>query len=156
LRTALEKSPEVEVQAHACYSLVLLLGSREHPPAAVKKRAGKPPKGQDKPRSEPADDKLREEIELLYGRLATEFHSVKFSRKKTFGDLARPALEKLRGGEARAGGGSAAAGTTPSEGVGLEVGRIAPEIAGLDTRGQPMRLSAFRGRVVVLDFWGHW
>ena len=35
LRTALEKSPEPEVQAHACYSLALLLGSREHPPAAA-------------------------------------------------------------------------------------------------------------------------
>ena len=31
-----------------------------------------------------------------------------------------------------------------------------PEIAGLDTNGRPMRLSEYRGAVVVLDFWGHW
>jgi hypothetical protein len=33
---------------------------------------------------------------------------------------------------------------------------VAPEIQGLDTRGMAMRLSEFRGRVVVLDFWGDW
>jgi peroxiredoxin len=32
----------------------------------------------------------------------------------------------------------------------------APEIRGLDTRGGPMRLSDFRGKMVVLDFWGDW
>jgi hypothetical protein len=157
LRTALEKSPEPEVQAHACYSLALLLGSREHPPAPAKKRGVRPPKGQDKPGSQPVHEKIHEEVELLYGRLATEFHNVKFSRKKTFGDLARPALERLRVSEGRAGGGPAApAGSTLSDRVGLEVGMIAPEVTGIDTRGLPMRLSAFRGRVVVLDFWGHW
>jgi hypothetical protein len=32
----------------------------------------------------------------------------------------------------------------------------APEIDGEDIEGRPLRLSAYRGQVVVLDFWVHW
>jgi hypothetical protein len=38
----------------------------------------------------------------------------------------------------------------------LGVGREAPEIEGPDLQGRPMRLSAFRGKVVLLEFWGFW
>ena len=38
----------------------------------------------------------------------------------------------------------------------LAIGKEAPEITGEDIEGQPLRLSDFRGKVVVLDFWGHW
>jgi hypothetical protein len=156
LRSALEMSPEPEVQAHACYSLARMLGSREPHPATARRRSGKAQNVQEKPQARPADDRLRQEIELLYGRLATEFHNVRFSRKQTFGDLARPALERLGTAKGRSGRSAAFAGAATGEGVGLEVGMAAPEIAGLDTQGRPMRLSDFRGRVVVLDFWGHW
>jgi hypothetical protein len=33
---------------------------------------------------------------------------------------------------------------------------VAVEIAGEDLDGVPFRLSDYRGRVVVLDFWGDW
>jgi cytochrome oxidase Cu insertion factor (SCO1/SenC/PrrC family) len=36
------------------------------------------------------------------------------------------------------------------------LGRPAPEIVGEDVDGIPFRLSDYRGKVVVLDFWGHW
>jgi len=36
------------------------------------------------------------------------------------------------------------------------VGQVAPEIEGVDLDGQPMRLSDYRGKVVVLTFWGTW
>jgi len=36
------------------------------------------------------------------------------------------------------------------------VGRPAPEIIGKDLDGKPMKLSDFRGKVVMLDFWGDW
>jgi peroxiredoxin len=32
----------------------------------------------------------------------------------------------------------------------------APEIIGVTADGEEIRLSDFRGRVVVLDFWGDW
>ncbi len=38
----------------------------------------------------------------------------------------------------------------------LAVGKPAPEILGRDVDGKPMKLSDFRGKVVVLDFWGDW
>lgn len=39
---------------------------------------------------------------------------------------------------------------------GLNVGDLAPEIDGDDVNGKRLKLSDFRGKVVVLDFWGHW
>lgn len=44
----------------------------------------------------------------------------------------------------------------PHPAIALEVGQLAPEIVGVDPKGNPMRLSDFRGKVVMLDFWGHW
>jgi len=38
----------------------------------------------------------------------------------------------------------------------LAVGRAAPEIIGKDLDGKPMKLSDFRGKIVMLDFWGDW
>jgi hypothetical protein len=38
----------------------------------------------------------------------------------------------------------------------LAVGREAPEIEGNDIDGVAFKLSDYRGKVVVLDFWGHW
>jgi hypothetical protein len=38
----------------------------------------------------------------------------------------------------------------------LQVGAVAPDIAGNDTDGTPFELSDYRGKVVVLDFWGDW
>jgi thiol-disulfide isomerase/thioredoxin len=36
------------------------------------------------------------------------------------------------------------------------IGEVAPEISGEDLDGQELKLSDFRGSVVVLDFWGDW
>lgn len=36
------------------------------------------------------------------------------------------------------------------------VGKLAPEIEGEDVDGVPFKLSDYRGKVVLLDFWGHW
>jgi hypothetical protein len=38
----------------------------------------------------------------------------------------------------------------------LAIGKVAPEIEGEDIDGNPFKLSDYRGKVVVLDFWGHW
>jgi hypothetical protein len=38
----------------------------------------------------------------------------------------------------------------------LQVGMTAPEILGTDENGKPFKLSEYRGKVVVLDFWGFW
>jgi hypothetical protein len=38
----------------------------------------------------------------------------------------------------------------------LATGRQAPEIEGEDIDGVPFKLSDYRGKVVVLTFWGFW
>ena len=38
----------------------------------------------------------------------------------------------------------------------LQVGRTPPDIIGKDVDGAEFKLSDFRGKVVVLDFWGDW
>ena len=38
----------------------------------------------------------------------------------------------------------------------LAIGKVAPEIEGEDVDGKRFKLSDFRGKVVVLDFWGDW
>jgi hypothetical protein len=43
-----------------------------------------------------------------------------------------------------------------TSGAGIEIGQKAMEINGEDIDGQPFKLSDYRGKVVVLDFWGHW
>lgn len=44
----------------------------------------------------------------------------------------------------------------PLPDVGFDIGNLAPDIEGEDTDGRPFKLSDYRGKVVVLDFWGHW
>ena len=38
----------------------------------------------------------------------------------------------------------------------LSVGNVAPEITAEDLEGVPFKLSDYRGKVVMIDFWGHW
>jgi cytochrome oxidase Cu insertion factor (SCO1/SenC/PrrC family) len=38
----------------------------------------------------------------------------------------------------------------------LVVGKSAPDIEAEDLDGTPFKLSDYRGKVVLLDFWGHW
>lgn len=38
----------------------------------------------------------------------------------------------------------------------LGIGKVAPEIEGEDADGKRFKLGDYRGRVVVLDFWGDW
>ncbi len=38
----------------------------------------------------------------------------------------------------------------------LQIGMKAPDFTGEDANGKPVKLSDFKGRVVVVDFWGEW
>lgn len=41
-------------------------------------------------------------------------------------------------------------------GGGPQIGSPAPEIEGEDIDGRRFKLSDYRGKVVMLDFWGNW
>ena len=38
----------------------------------------------------------------------------------------------------------------------LQIGKVVPDIEGEDADGKKFKLSDYRGKVVMLDFWGHW
>jgi thiol-disulfide isomerase/thioredoxin len=84
--------------------------------------------------NETDDVKAAAEVERLLERLIGRYGAVQ-SDGTTLADLARPELDELRR---------------------LSVGKIAPEIEEQDLDGQKLRLSDYRGKVVVLTFWGTW
>ena len=73
--------------------------------------------------------------------------------KDTLGAKARIVSRKGAGPLGLGGGGGqggAALGEAPA------LNKEAPDIEGEDVDGQHFKLSDYRGKVVVLDFWGHW
>jgi peroxiredoxin len=79
-------------------------------------------------------DRANEEAEKYYQDVVEKYGDIKTSRGP-LGDLARRELYELRN---------------------LRIGKPAPEIEGEDIDGKRLKLSDYRGKVVVLDFWGHW
>jgi len=71
-----------------------------------------------------------------YAKLLGEYKDVKW-RESTYGRIADARVNPL----------------SPAD---LAEGKPAPEIEGVDHNGKPMKLSDYRGRVVLLDFWGDW
>jgi thiol-disulfide isomerase/thioredoxin len=59
----------------------------------------------------------------------------RLARKQTLGEIAAARLDEMQN---------------------LTEGKPAPEIAGVDFDGKPLKLADYRGKVVVLVFWGSW
>jgi hypothetical protein len=79
-------------------------------------------------------DKLLKEAEERLEQVIAKYRDVKSSRG-TFGAEAKAMLFEMRH---------------------LIVGKVAPEIEGEDIDGKRFKLSDYRGKIVVLDFWGNW
>ncbi len=77
---------------------------------------------------------LDNEAATLFERVMKEFSDIE-GENGPLGEIAKNGLFELRH---------------------LSVGKEAPEISGEDNEGRAMKLSEFRGKVVVLDFWGEW
>lgn len=76
-------------------------------------------------------EKLQKEAEAVFAKVEEKFKAAGGTIAQQAGD----ALFELRN---------------------LSVGKVAPEIEGEDIDGKKFKLSDYRGKVVVLDFWGHW
>jgi hypothetical protein len=86
--------------------------------------------------SPPADaEELAQRAEARFERILKEFADEIQVGQRKFGPMAKAALFELRN---------------------LRIGKTVPEIEGEDTEGVVFRLSDYRGKVVMLDFWGHW
>jgi hypothetical protein len=74
------------------------------------------------------------EAERLYEKVIGEYGDVRYVRE-TLAESAGPELFELRD---------------------LAIGKTVPEIEGEDLDGVSFKLSDYRGKVVMLDFWGDW
>ena len=142
LQTILSSSPHHDVRGKACYQL----GMKKLSAAKLARRiqeAGEEELDTLKSRyTEVAFTRakgLQPQIiqavgEKLLERVVSEFGDVK-GRRRTLGRSAAAELFEIRK---------------------LQIGMIAPEIEGVGIYEKPMKLSEFRGKVVLLDFWGDW
>jgi len=78
---------------------------------------------------------LQKQAEACFERVSADFPDVVFRRSSTLGRAAGNDLFQLRS---------------------LQIGMLAPDIAGEDIFGTEFKISDYRGKVVVLDFWGNW
>jgi AhpC/TSA family len=79
-------------------------------------------------------EKLRTEAETYLETVAKKFGDVKLDGRP-LGELVKSLLFEMRH---------------------LSIGKVAPDIEADDLDGKEFKLSDYRGKVVVLDFWGHW
>jgi hypothetical protein len=88
------------------------------------------------PEAEAKDaEKLNKESEELFQRVVDKFANVKGNRGGTLADEAKKQLFELRF---------------------LSKGKPAPDIEAEDLDGKQFKLSDYKGKVVLLDFWGNW
>jgi hypothetical protein len=85
-------------------------------------------------RKMPGADQLLKQAEEFFERVVKEYGDVKVTRN-TLGETAKSELFELRN---------------------LAIGKTVPEIEAEDIDGKAFKLSDYRGKVVLLDFWGHW
>ena len=141
LRSALNDSPHQSVKVQACYHLAKLLDAE----ARLLQQLQAQPEllarvmqyyGNDYGAHLTGLDaaSLSRKREQVYETMLEAFPDERI-RNHTLRELAQRALFAIRH---------------------LSVGRPAPEIQGTDVFGEPLRLSDYRGQVVMLTFWGHW
>ncbi len=140
-------SPHLDVRGRACYALADGLKNDVQTAEYIK---GKSQEELDGMKGWLGDEKLaalskldaeqtQKQIEKIYERVVAEFPDVKLNagtkRETTLGKKAAAELFEIHN---------------------LAVGMPAPEIEGSDLDSVAFKLSDYRGKVVLLDFWGNW
>ena len=141
LRAALQKSPHENVRAQACFHLIGLLRQQVSLAEQLRQDPGLKRRLQQyygKPFTEhlgSLDVKtVHKRQENLYERMIHSFGTVE-TVDGPMRRVAENALFAMRQ---------------------LSIGQVAPEITGEDIDGRPFKLSDYRGKIVMLSFWGHW
>jgi hypothetical protein len=144
LKTLEEKSPHREVKGRALYARAEQKQNLARTAGYI--REAKDPevvKGMESEFSKDELDRLRaldsaaieKEIEDLFVKVKDTYGDVEAAYGGTLGDRAEGDLFEIRH---------------------LAIGKVAPEIEGEAIDGTPLKLSDYKGKVVVIDFWGHW
>jgi len=139
LRAVMEKNPHKEMQATACLSLGHFLNTRlqrldlcMEQPELAKEFAGLFGKEYLADLQRQDRNKAMREIEATFEQAAQKFGDVKLPEGQTVAERAKEELFGIRY---------------------LSVGKEAPDIEGEDQDGKRFKLSDYRGKVVLLDFW---
>jgi hypothetical protein len=140
LRAVLEKNPQKEVRGAACLGLAHFLNGRLQRLDLIK--------GQPQPTREFADLFGKDYLEDLQRQdratAAREVEALFEQAVEKYGDVMVPGSSSTVGEKA---------GAELFEIRHLRVGKEAPDIEGQDQDGKPLKLSDYRGKVVLLDFW---
>jgi hypothetical protein len=141
LRAVLEKNPHKDIQAAASLSLGHYLNTRSHRVELCRQRPEAANEFADLYGGEyiaallrQDGDKAVKEAEAVFEQAAEKFGDVKLSDGDTVADRAKAELFEIRH---------------------LSVGKVAPDIEGSDQDGKRFKLSEYRGKVVLLDFWSY-
>lgn len=143
LRAVLEKNPHREIQALACLRLGQFLNARlqrldvlKDQPEMTKRYEGIFGKEYLAALHRRDRAEALKEVETVFERAAKEFADVKLPwGGLTVGQKAQSELYELRN---------------------LIVGKQPPDIEGIDQDGKPLKLSDYRGKVVLLYFWSEY
>jgi hypothetical protein len=141
LRAVLGTNPKRDLQAQACLALAGCLKERlahhrqlKDDPESAKELESSLGKDAVEEMRKEDPTRLSREVENLYERVAKDYADVKGFRG-TLGEQAKKELFAFRF---------------------LAVGQPAPDIEGEDADGKKFKLSDYKGKVVLLDFWGNW
>jgi hypothetical protein len=142
LRAVLEKNPHKEVRAQACVALAHFLNNRLLRLDLIKEQPGLAREFEDLFGKEYLQELQRQdrtratgETEAFFEQAAQDYGDVRLPDGGTVGDRAAAELFEMRH---------------------LVVGKEAPDIEGEDQDGKRFKLSDYRGKVVLLDFWSEY
>jgi hypothetical protein len=139
LRTVLAKNPHRTVQGAACLRLAQLLAGRVEKLDLLKEQPVLARRYEELFGKEYVEALRRrdrasalKEAEAFYEQASEKYGDVQLPYNETVGEVARTDLFEIRH---------------------LAVGQVAPDIEGSDQEGRPLKLSDYRGKVVLLYFW---
>jgi len=141
LRAVLAQNPHKDIQATACLSLGEYLNTRRLRLDLCKEQANLAREFADLFGKEylaellrQDGDKAAQEIEAVFERAAQTYGDATLADGDTIAERAKEDLFGIRN---------------------LSIGKVAPDIEGEDQDGRPFKLSDYRGKVVLLDFWSY-
>jgi hypothetical protein len=141
LRAVLTKNPHKNVQATACLSLAHFLNNRlqrldlcKEQPKLATEFAGLYGKGYLAKLQRQEREQAIREVEAVFEQAAEKYGDAMLTGGDTVAKRAKAELFAIRQ---------------------LSIGKVAPDIEGEDQDGKHFKLSDYRGKVVLLDFWSY-